>query len=87
MCCFRDCPVLDVLCVISLYGQGLCLSKEKNTQLCAALRLQCQPGFNIVRGSDATRHNLCIVGWMGQFPSLVKRPLLRPTQADGSHAF
>lgn len=55
----HDYPVLLVLCVISLYGQSFCLLKEKNTQLCATLRLQCQPGFNIVRG---IRHNLLYCG-------------------------
>lgn len=40
----------------SLYGQGFCLLKEKNTQLCAALRLQCQSGFNVMGG---IRQNLC----------------------------
>lgn len=69
--------------MITLYGQGFCLLKEKNTQLCATLRLQCQLGFHIMRG---IRHNL-IVGWIGQFPSLVKRFLLRPTREHGSHAF
>lgn len=73
---FCDYPVLDVLCMVSMYGQSFCLLKDKNTHLCATPRLQCQSDFNIVRG---IRHNLCIVGWIGQFPSLLKRFLLRPT--------
>lgn len=70
--------------MISLYDQDFCLLKEKNTQLCSTLKLQCQPGFHIVRGIG---HNPNIVGWIGKFPSLVKRFLLRPTHANGSPAF